>query len=126
MTRETGDLEKRALELASELTPDGHVYPDVIYRLDEIIREACKRGYEQASVELADAYSLFIVNDDDLDSFRDALTERVPEGWTVPEPRLAQHGPWDQYAEYIAPVETGEPFRSAAERDWDASRGDER
>jgi hypothetical protein len=36
----------------------------------------------------------------------------------------AQHGPWDQYAEYIAPVETGEPFRGAAERDWDASRGD--
>ena len=38
----------------------------------------------------------------------------------------AQHGPRDQYAEYIAPVETGEPFRGAAEREWDASRGDER
>lgn len=25
---------------------------------------------------------------------------------------------------YIAPVETGEPFRSGAEREWDDSRGD--
>ena len=28
--------------------------------------------------------------------------------------------------EYTAPVETGEPFRSAAEAEWDASRGPER
>jgi hypothetical protein len=28
--------------------------------------------------------------------------------------------------EYIAPVETGEPWRSAAEREWDDSRGDDR
>ena len=27
--------------------------------------------------------------------------------------------------DYVAPVETGEPFRSAAEAEWDDSRGDE-
>jgi hypothetical protein len=34
---------------------------------------------------------------------------------------LAQFNP---YQTFIAPVETGEPFRSAAEREWDDSRGD--
>lgn len=87
MTRGTKDLEKRALELAREAAQERRVYVDLIARLDQVIRQAYIRGGENMAAELADAYSLFIVNDDDLDSFRDALTERVPEGWKVPKPR---------------------------------------
>jgi GAF domain-containing protein len=85
--RSTEDLEKRALELAREAAQEHRVYADLIARLDAVIREAYQRGGEAIAAELADAYSLFIVNDDDLDSFRDALTERLPPGWKVPKPR---------------------------------------
>jgi len=47
--------------------------------------------------------------DDDSEAHADAARDRA--GYTGP-------GPW------VAPVETGEPFRSAAERERDASRGD--
>ena len=52
---------------------------------------------------------------------------RLPDGrrgsrYLVPAGR---RGPLRQIIrDYVAPVETGEPFRSAAEREWDASRGD--
>lgn len=36
--------------------------------------------------------------------------------------KLTGYIPSYRPSEYIAPVETGEPFRNAAEADWDSSR----
>lgn len=92
-TRGTGDLEQRAAEQMLRAASEGHVYPDMTCLLDEVIREAYKRGGQATAVELADAYSLYIVNDDDLDGFRDALTERIPPGWKPPPRKRAARKP---------------------------------
>src|ERR1700759_2897083 len=73
--RTTADLEQQALEIAQHAVREGRVYGDAIALLDQVVREAYERGGERVAVELADAYCLFILDDDDLDSFRDALTE---------------------------------------------------
>jgi hypothetical protein len=52
----------------------------------EAVRLAWAGGREEAVRELADAYCLYIGNDD-LDVLRDAFTERLPEGWAAPEPQ---------------------------------------
>ena len=83
----TSDLEDRSIKLAGDAARGP--FPDVGISgmLAKVVREAYKRGYEAAASELADAYSLYLIEDDDLDGFRDALTDRIPKGWKVPKPR---------------------------------------
>jgi hypothetical protein len=90
-TRGTSDLEQRALDQMLRAASEGHVYPDMTYLLNEAVREAYKRGGQATAAELADAYSLYIIGDDDLDRFRDELTERIPPGWKPPpRPKAAR------------------------------------
>lgn len=80
------DLE-RAAEQALRLAVVGGSPPDagLVAKVTGAVRDAWQAGAEETAAAIADAYVLYILNDDDLDGFRDALTGFLPPGYQVPE-----------------------------------------
>lgn len=86
MSRGTADLERAAIRAMRAAARDRlPVDAGLVQTVADQVKEAYRRGGEDTAAELADAYSLYVVRDDDLDPFRDTLTERLPEGWELPK-----------------------------------------
>lgn len=91
MSRGTSDLERDAIKAMRRAAKDRlPVDAGLAQTVGDAVKAAYQRGYEDAAAELADAYSLYLLRDDDMDAFRDALTERLPEGWQIPADALAK------------------------------------
>jgi hypothetical protein len=59
----------------------------LVQAVHDAVAAAHKLGKQQAALELADAWQLFLDNDD-LEVMRDALTALLPEDYQAPEPAL--------------------------------------
>ena len=81
MSRGTTDLEERTMRILAEAAKGPLPDAGIAALLTKVVRDAYRRGGEDSAVEIADAYVLYILDDDDMDGFRDALTERLPRGW---------------------------------------------
>jgi hypothetical protein len=75
---------QEALGVTAVLWP---VDAGLVQAVNDAVAAAHKLGKQQAALELADAWQLFLDNDD-LEVMRDALTALLPEDYQAPEPAL--------------------------------------
>ena len=86
MARGTQDLEDSVIaQLRRAAVDHPPVDPGLSVRATALVREAYRRGGEDTALALAQAYQLFLQNDD-LDALRDALTDLLPANYVAPEP----------------------------------------
>lgn len=91
MSTNVGKLEDEAIRLMRSAAKD-RLPLDVGYpaKLAKVVREAYAAGCSDTASVIADAYVLYILDQDDLDAFRDALTEYLPSGWKARVNRKAR------------------------------------
>jgi len=86
-SRGTVDLETRAANLAN--SPGRRPDAGLAAKAAKIVREAYQRGRYETALALAEAYQLFL-RDDELDGLRDALTDELPPEYVAPEPEESE------------------------------------
>ena len=79
---------QEALGITSVLWP---VDAGLVQTVNDAVAAAHTLGRQKAALELAEAYQLFLDNDD-LDVLRDALTDLLPDDYAAPEPALPGEG----------------------------------
>jgi hypothetical protein len=86
VARGTADLESSVIAQLRKAAVDRlPVDAGLCARAAGIVRAAYARGGEDTALALAQAYQLFLA-DDDLDALRDALTALLPPDYVAPEP----------------------------------------